>query len=103
MVILKVSYRVRLHHLAEFEKQFRMRLMPLITEHGLPFRGLSRALVGNAGEYLELWEFQSMADFERSWKRLMADPRLLDIFQTTGPMVEDENYALFEPVMTAGV
>jgi len=99
MVIFKVSYRVRLHHLAEFEEQFRTRLMPLIKQHDMRFRGLSRALVGNAGEYLELWEFQSVADFERSWKKFMADPRLLEILKTTGPMVEDENHTLFEPVI----
>jgi hypothetical protein len=27
----------------------------------------------------------------------MADPRLKEIFETTGPMVEDENLSLFEP------
>jgi len=99
MVILKVSYRVRLHNLTEFEELFRSRLMPLIQQHQLPFRGLCRAIVGNAGEYLELWEFASMVDFEQSWKKLMADSRVIEILKTTGPMVEDENYALFEPVI----
>lgn len=99
MLILRVTYQVRLHQLAEFEEIFRSRLMPLIGDHRLQFRGLSRALVGNAGEYMELWEFASAADFEDSWKRLMEDPRLADILSTTGPMVENQAYALFEPVV----
>jgi hypothetical protein len=99
MLILKVTYRVRFHQTALFEEIFRTRLMPLIADHRLQFRGLSRALVGNAGEYMELWEFASAAEFEDSWKRLMEDPRLAEIFATTGPMVEAENYALFEPVI----
>ncbi len=101
MLILRVSYRVRLHQIVEFEETFRNRLMPLIADHRLQFRGLSRTLVGNAGEYMELWEFASAADFEDSWKRLMEDPRLAEIFSTTGPMVENENYALFEPVIAS--
>jgi len=99
MLILKVTYRVRLHQIAQYEEVFRTRLIPLIADHRLQFRGLSRALVGNAGEYMELWEFASAADFEDSWKRLMEDPRLAEILATTGPMVEDEKHSLFEPVI----
>ncbi len=101
MVILKVSYRVGLHQVDEFEEIFRNRLLPIIQDHQMRFRGLSRALVGNAGEYLELWEFAGAADFENSWKRFMEDPRLAEILETTGPMVQDENYSLFEPVIEA--
>jgi hypothetical protein len=98
VVILRVSYRVRLHQLRAFEEAFRVRMLPVIREHQLRFRGLARSLVGNAGEYLELWEFDSLAHFEAAWGEFQADPRFIDVYETTGPLVEDENYALFEPI-----
>ncbi|MGH9846294.1 MAG: NIPSNAP family protein, partial [Blastocatellia bacterium] len=54
-------------------------------------------VVGDAQEYLELWEFDSMAEFDEQWRKLAADPRLQEIFKITGPMVEDEKLTLFEP------
>lgn len=98
MILLKVSYRVRAHVVADFEKAFRQKIMPVVRERGLRLRGVWKTVVGNAGEYLELWEFDSMAEFERKWQGLMADPRLLEAFQTTGPMVEQEVFSLFEPL-----
>lgn len=100
MVLLKVSYRVRAHHIALFEAAFRDRIMPIVRERGLRLRGFWKTLVGNAGEYLELWDFDSLAEFEREWSGLMQDPRLLEVFQNTGPMVEEENFSLLEPVDT---
>ncbi len=99
MVLLKVSYRVRAHHIVVYEEIFRGQVIPLIEELGFRFRGVWKTVVGDAGEYLELWEFDSMAQFETEWKKLMNDPRLLEIFQSTGPMVEGENLTLFEPVV----
>lgn len=55
--------------------------------------------MGNAGEFLELWEFASVADFEKRWKALLSDSRLQEIFQSTGSMVENESFALLEPVL----
>ncbi len=98
MILLKVTYRVRAHQMGQFETIFQEEILPLVAEHELRFKGIWRTLVGNAGEYLELWQFESSADFERRWKALFADPRLQRIFETTGPMVEDENFSLLEPV-----
>ncbi len=98
MVLLKVTYRVRAHHMAEFEDIFQEQIRPLVAEHGLDFMGIWRTIVGNAGEYLELWRFESSGDFEKRWKTLFEDARLQDIFKTTGPMVEGENFSLLEPV-----
>ncbi len=95
--MLKISYRVRTHHMSEFEDIFHREVLPLLRERNIRFKGIWRTLVGNAGEYLELWEFNSAAEFEEQWKQLMADPRLHKIFESTGPMVEGENLALFEP------
>jgi hypothetical protein len=97
MVLLKISYKLRAHHVAEYDKTFAQRTLPLIREHGFRFWGLWRTVVGDAQEYLELWEFDSVADFDERWRRLMADPRLKEIFEVTGPLVEDENLSLFEP------
>jgi hypothetical protein len=97
MVLLKISYKLRAHHVAEYEKTFAERTLPLIREHGFRFWGIWRSVVGDAQEYLELWEFDSIAEFDDAWRRLMADPRLKKIFEVTGPLVESENLSLFEP------
>lgn len=98
MILLKVSYRVRAHLIGEFEEAFRRQINPVIREHRLRLRGVWKTLVGNFGEFLELWEFDSISEFEQQWRSLMGDPRLLEAFQTTGPMVENEVFSLFEPV-----
>ncbi len=97
MVLLKISYKLRAHHVAEYDRTFAERTLPLIREHGFRFWGIWRTIIGDAQEYMELWEFDSIAEFDESWRRLMADARLKDIFEITGPMVEDENLSLFEP------
>jgi hypothetical protein len=44
-----------------------------------------------------LWEFDSIAEFDQQWRKLSSDPRLQEIYEITGPMVEDERLTLFEP------
>lgn len=99
MVLLKVTYRLRAHQMAEFERIFADQILPLIQAHNLRFRGIWRTLVGEVGEYLELWEFNSLAEFDQQWRKLLQDPQLLEIFQITGPMVEGERFVLLEPAL----
>lgn len=99
MILMKISYRLRAHHVAEYERVFAARTLPLIREHGLRFLGIWRSLVGEAQEYLELWEFDSLAEFETRWRGLAADPRLHSIFEITGPMVENEVFSLYDPAL----
>ena len=99
MVLLKVTYRLRAHHITEFERIFAEQIMPLVQAHGLHFRGIWRTLVGEVGEYMELWEFASLTEFDEQWRKLLNDPCLLEIFQITGPMVEGERFTLLEPVL----
>jgi heme-degrading monooxygenase HmoA len=99
MILLKVTYRLRAHHVAVYERVFAERTLPLIRSHGLKFLGIWRSIVGDAQEYLELFEFESLAQFESQWRALGADSRLQEIFQVTGPMVEDEKFSLFDPVL----
>jgi hypothetical protein len=99
MILLKISYRLRAHHVAEYDHTFATRTLPLICEHEFRFWGIWRSLIGEAQEYLEIWEFDSMTEFDEKWRSLMADPRLQEIFQITGPMVEDERLSLFTPVL----
>jgi hypothetical protein len=98
MILLRVTYRLRAHQMAEFERIFQDEILPLVDEHGLRLQGFWRTLVGEVGEYLELWEFDSLAEFDERWRKLLADARLQEIFQRTGPLVENENFALLEPV-----
>jgi hypothetical protein len=97
MVLLKISYKLRAHHVAEYDRTFAERTLPLIREHGFRFWGIWRSVVGDAQEYLELWEFDSVAEFDEKWRKLASDPQLQEIFKVTGPMVEDERLTLFEP------
>ncbi len=101
MVLLKVTYRLRAHQMAEFECIFAEQIMPVVQAHGLHFGGIWRTLVGAVGEYMELWEFASLAEFDEQWRKLLSDPLLLEIFQITGPMVEDEKFILMEPIVSS--
>ncbi len=102
MVLLKITYRLQAHHVADYERLFAERTLPLIREHGIRFWGLWRTLVGEATEYLELFEFDSLAEFDKQWRALMADPRLRELFEVTGPMVEGERLSLLEPALVDG-
>lgn len=97
MILLKVTYRVRAHQISTFETIFRHEIEPLIRDHGLAFRGIWKTRVGPVGEFLELWEFKDMSDFDTNWFRLIQDPRLQEIFERTGPMVEGEEFSVLEP------
>jgi len=103
MILLKISYKLRAHNVALYERTFSERTLPLIQEHGLRFLGIWRTIVGDAQEYLELWEFESLAEFDERWRKLIADPRLQEIFEVTGPMVESENLSIFEPALKEGI
>jgi heme-degrading monooxygenase HmoA len=103
MILVKISYKLRAHHVAQYERTFAERTLPLIHEHGFRFLGIWRTIVGDAQEYLELWEFESLADFDERWHKLIADPRLQEIFEITGPMVESENLSIFEPALKEGI
>lgn len=96
--LLKVKYRLRAHETARFERILLEEVVPLAEELGLKLSGVWRSFVGNAGEYLEMWEFDSMEEFESRWKELLGHPRIQEIFKTTGAMVENENFALFESI-----
>lgn len=99
MVLLKISYKLRAHHVAEYEHAFATRTLPLLREHGFRFWGIWRTIVGDAQEYLEIFEFDSVAQYDQQWRALMADPRLQELFKITGPLVEDERLSLFEPAL----
>lgn len=99
MVLLRITYRMRAHHMLHWERIFAEEILPLIQEHGLPFKSIWRTIVGDIGEYMELWEFDSVADFDTRWRKLLADSRLQKIFETTGPMVEGERFALMESAL----
>ena len=100
MILLRISYRLRAHHMPEFEQIFEAQIIPLIREYGLNFQGIFRTVVGKVGEYMELWEFASMTEFDERWRTFLNDPRLLKIFETTGPMVEGERFTLLEPALS---
>ena len=97
-VLLRVTYRVRSHHVRRFEEIFEAEVTPLIGKHRLRLKGMWKTVVGSVGEYMELWEFKSMQEFEESWQSLMDDPELIAIFERTGPMVENENFTLLKPL-----
>ena len=102
MLLLKITYRLRAHQTSQFEKIFDEQVIPLAREYTLKFLGIWRTVVGEVGEYMELWEFNSMSDFEENWPKLINDPRLQQIFTVTGPLVEGEKFTLIERASTSG-
>lgn len=101
MLLLRISYRLRAHHMPTFEQVFEAQIIPLIREYELNFQGIFRTVVGEVGEYMELWEFASMTEFDERWRIFLSDPRLLKIFEMTGPMVEGERFTLLEPAFSS--
>lgn len=95
--LFRITYRVQAHHVRAFEEILAVQILPLIQELGIQPPTVWKGFVGDAGEYMELWEFDSVSDFEEKWRKLTSDPRLHEIFQSTGPMVLDERFSLFEP------
>ena len=100
MILLKISYRLQAHNIPAYDETWSTEVLPLIKEYGFNLQGIWRSVVGNAGEYLELWQFDSIADFEARWQKFMQDARLLAAFQKTGPVVLDEQITIFEPLHT---
>jgi len=83
----------------QFEEILTKQVIPLASEMDMKLIGIWKAVTGRAGEYIEHWEFNSMTEFEKDWRNLLNNPKLQEIFKTTGPMVEDETFTLYEPVL----
>lgn len=96
--MLKVTYKLRAHNLDQFENILRQEIIPVAEDMGLNLRGVWRSFIGNVGEYVELWEFDSLQAFETEWAELLKHPQIQEIFQTTGPMVEDEEFSIYQPI-----
>jgi len=99
LIHLRITYQLRAHHMTAFETVFREQIIPITEERGLTLDGFWRTSVGDVGEYMELWRFESMADFDQRWNALIADARIQKIFETTGPMVEHEKWSLLQPAL----
>jgi len=95
---LRVTYKISAHNISEFERIFLNEIFPLADKLGIPLSGFYRTLIGNTGEFMEIWNFESLGDFERKWPTLMNHPELINIFKITGPMVEDENFTILEKI-----
>lgn len=98
MVYLQVNFHLEAQDVQRFESFYAERFLPVILDHGFEPLGIFKTLVGRAGEITELWKFADLADYEAKWKGLMDDPRVLEIFETTGPMVKGESFKLLESV-----
>jgi hypothetical protein len=97
-IMFRITYRLQAHNLRRFEGILLNEIMPLVRDLGIRPPSIWKNFVGNAGEMMELWEFESITDFEEKWRKLMGDPRLEEIFKVTGPMVEEEQFSLFDPL-----
>jgi len=98
-VYLRVSYQVAVHNMPEFERALLDDVLPLARELGIQVEGIWKTVVGKVGEYLELWVFQSMDEFDQKWNALMTHPRLQETFRITGPMVHDEQFTLLSSLL----
>ena len=96
MVYLHVTFHLEAQDVARFEDFYAREFLPVIRGHGLEAVGIFKTLVGRAGEMTEIWKFRDLQDYERKWKALMEDPKVQEIFETTGPMVKGESFKLME-------
>ena len=97
--MFRITYRLQAHNIGKFEDVLLNEIMPLVQEIGVRLPTIWRTFVGQAGEYMELWESESIAEFEKQWKKLISHPRLVEIFKITGPMVVNERFSLLEPLL----
>ena len=97
-LVLRVIYRVRSQNLDQFEDLLITQVLPLADSLGLRPSGIWKTVVGRVGEYTEHWEFTSPEEFHQKWRRLMLHPRFREIVAITGAMVEEEVFALQEPL-----
>ncbi len=97
-VCLRVTYRVRADHIVEFERILLTEVIPLAEELGIARPEVWRTVVGAAGEFLELWHFESLSDYWDKFRPLLRHPKLQEILCRTGPMVFEEEFALIERV-----
>lgn len=102
-VVLRVTYRVAAHHTRRFEELLAAEVIPLAQRLGIECRGVWRTFVGPVGQYMELWAFPDLATFQQRWKALLEHPALQRIFEETGPMVQDEEFTLLEPLPSSAV
>lgn len=98
MIYLQVTFHLEAQDVQRFETFYADEFLPVILEHGFDVVGIFKTLVGPAGEMTEIWKFDDLADYERKWKALTEDPRVHEIFETTGPMVKGESFKLMESV-----
>ena len=96
--LLRITYRIQAHNVERFEGILLDEIIPIVQELGISQPAIWKGFVGEAGEFLELWEFESMSDFEEKWRNLMNHSRLREVFRITGPMVEGEKLSIFEPL-----
>ena len=96
MVYLHVTFNLEAQDVARFEAFYARQFLPIIREHGFEPLGIFKTLIGVAGEFTEIWQFEDLEDYERKWKALMGDSRVQTILDTTGPMVKGETFKLME-------
>ena len=96
MVYLHITFTVEAQNVQLWEDFYEKEFVPVIRDHGFEAVGIWKTLVGAAGEFTEIWKFESLSDYERKWKALMSDPRVQKIFETTGPLVKNETFKLME-------
>lgn len=97
-IVLKVTYVIEAHNEDEFEEILQDEVIPLAENLGIELGGLYKTVIGNAGEFVELWLFEGLSDYEKKWSLLVNHPSLKEIFKRTGPMVKHEKFQLLRQI-----
>ena len=97
MVYLHVTFRVDAHLIEQYNTVFSEKFLPILKELGFQSVGIWTTLIGKAGEYTEIWQFNDIAEYHRMWNSMLADPRVREILLLTGPLVRDEVFKLMTP------
>jgi hypothetical protein len=97
-IVLKVTYVIEAHNEDEFEEVLQNEVIPLAEKLGIELGSLYKTVIGTAGEFVELWLFDNLTDYEKKWSLLINHPKIKEIFKRTGPMVKNEKFQLLRQI-----
>ena len=72
---------------------------PILQRHGIKVVGNWTTVIGRGQEIILLLEFESLADRERKWTKVIADPELHKIVQSYEPLHKYSDNRILQPTV----
>lgn len=91
-------YSIAPRGMAEFLQHFNQLAMPLLMKHlGTPV-GFYTTTVGTLNQFVHIWEYESLADYERRSNARDADPEFATYLQATKSLVVAQHNQIIKKV-----